>query len=91
MKTRAFEVYTKRGNLKSYLRRAFLEQTELTHLDMFYKSATLKDGSEWQLEADEETIAAILHASSSIRCILSCQEDWQGNKIAVVRLYTHKD
>ena len=86
-----FEVFKRNGRLKPHLKRAFLEQKYLDYADVYDKKVCIKDGSEWHLVVDQE-LADFIHASfNPIPCILSCQEDWQGNKIAVVRLYKEKE
>ena len=86
-----FEVFTKQGRLKPHLRRAFVETIALNYFDVILNEVAIKDGSYWQLIMDEQTEWYISNSLASVRCILSCQEDWQGNKIAVVRLYKDKD
>ena len=86
-----FEVFTKQGRLKPHLRRAFIETVILTDFDVILNEVTLVDHSYWQLVIDPELELLLSQPKSSTKCILSCQEDWQGNKIAVVRLYKDKD
>lgn len=86
-----FEVFTKQGRLKPHLRRAFIETGYISFKDLAYQTVLLNDGSEWPMLIDAEIADKVRQTGQATKCILSCQEDWQGNKIAVVRLYKDKD
>lgn len=90
-KVPTFEVFKRNGRLKPHLRRAFIEQVNINELDWLLNIVTMRDGSDWNVVFEDNISSSLFSEKESIKCIASCQEDWQGNKIAVVRLYKDKE
>lgn len=81
----SFDVYLANGAKKPDLKRSFLRVVDFGFcIPITYR---LEDGTIWDLFLESEVLDYIRAVDTGVKCIISFQVFWDGEQIAIARLY----